>query len=181
MDIEQLKNNWRSIGESNSERQRDLIQSAVNNNSSLKRLKYKQVIESICLFVLLWVFYGAFDGAAKPLWVNALLVLTMLLYILTRVIGVYWLHYPVKAGNLQHALENFRARLTCLTLASSVTALTFGLALIVFLSINIHFTVNKWIMLVGLMVTLVIMVYVSHRVWWNKCREINQIIQEFKE
>lgn len=181
MNIDELKNNWQNVGTRNAAQQHALIKSALDKNPRLKRMKLKHAFEAMCLVVFLVVFYGAFDGDKKPLWVNVQLVCTVLIYIIIRLRGVYTLNDPIKATSLQDSLSLFQIKLKRMALASSVSAFIFGLSLILFFTVSIQLTLIKWLVILGMLLTLCTLVYFSYRFWQIKVQDLSETLEEIHD
>lgn len=181
MDIDELKNTWQNAGTINTAQQHALIKSALNNNPNSKRMKLRHTFEAVCLMIFLAVFYGAFDGDMKPLWVNIQLVSAVLFYIVIRMRGVYILYNPTKATSLQDSLSFFQKKLKRMAMASSVSAFIFGLSLILFFTVSIQLTLMKWLVILGMLLTLSIMAYLSYRFWQIKVEDLSETLEAIHE
>jgi hypothetical protein len=181
MDINELKSNWQK---SNSERksQTELQRmTRIKNHPKLKRTKIKFIIEVVLLVIFLAVYHNILDGGNKPLWLNIILVISIVFYIANDITGYLALLHPVQGNNIVTSLENLKVKLRRVSIVSLLISMSFAFSLILFLTINIHFTTSKYVLLTGMILTLLIMTYISYQTWISRISQINQSMQEFTE
>ena len=146
-----------------------------------KPAKVKLIIETILLVAFLSVYYDILDGGNKPLWLNYTLIISMLLFIGNNIFGYLTLLNPVQGDNITTSLKNLKLKLRRLLILSVVSSFVFGVALLLFLSLNVHFTPKKYALLAGMILTLGIMTYLSYKTWLSRMNQINQSAMEFSE
>lgn len=180
MNIEKLKQEWQQPI-ANYKSQQDIEQMmALNQHAVIKRTKLRFVIENTWLIIFLLVFYDAFDGATKPVWASILLVSTTMAYIINRIIAWFTLQNPVKASDIQNSLLKFQKQLKLIAKTTIFTALFFGVAVMVFFSTGIEFNHSKYMLLFGMVITLVVLVYLSHRIWVKRIQDFESVTKEFE-
>ena len=153
----------------------------IKNHPKLGRAKVKLIIETILLVAFLSVYYDILDGGNKPLWLNYTLIISMLLFIGNNIFGYLTLLNPVQGDNITTSLKNLKLKLRRLLILSVVSSFVFGVALLLFLSLNVHLTPKKYALLAGMILTLGIMTYLSYKTWLSRMNQINQSAMEFSE
>ncbi|CAN5478011.1 hypothetical protein BH10ACI1_BH10ACI1_15380 [soil metagenome] len=181
MNLEELKSNWKQTGAEQKSQAELLMMTKIQNHPILNRIRLKLIIESILLIIFLIVYHNMFDGGNKPLWANITLVISAALYILTDFIGYLILQNPVSGNNLKNSINNLHLKLKRITFFSMLTSFLFGSSVILFFAPTIDFTKGKYLMLAGMIVTLIILMYLSYKNWMFRINRIKTAKAEFDE
>ena len=178
MDIDDLKSNWKHAEIGNKDRNELAAITNIQNHPQLKSIRVKLVLEVVLLIIFLATYNNMFDGADKPLWANITLFAAVLCYILTDVIGYLTLKNPVQGDNLKSSLHLFYQKLNRIRLFSLVSSFLFGLAVLLFFATA--FTEYRYIKFTVLFIILLIMIYLLHRNWTARTKQIKTASMEFK-
>ena len=181
MELDNLKSNWKNAGAGKKTQNEILIMTKIKNHPKIKQIRIRFLIESFLIIAFLALYYDGFDGNAKPLWVNILLICTTALYILNRLVGLVVLRNPVKENNLKQSLKIFSNNLQRIYFFTLLTSFLFGSSVILFFSITIHFTMGKYIMLAGMIIFLTVLTFLSGKNWIKKVKSIEKILKELGE
>ena len=181
MELENIKSHWQNTGKSKKNQTELLMMTKIKNHPKIKRIRVKLIIEAILLIVFLAVFYEGFDGAFKPLWANILLIVTTIAYIVVRFIGWLVLRNPIKEDNLKKSLISFQHTLKRMAISILLTSFLFGLAIISFFTSSIDFTKGKYFVLAGMIISLILLVYLSSRKWTKRIKGIKTTLIEFDD
>ena len=181
MELENIKSHWQNTGKGKKNQTELLMMTKIKNHPKIKRIRVKLIIEAILLIVFLAVFYEGFDGAFKPLWANILLIVNTIAYIIVRFIGWLVLRNPVKEGNLKKSLISFQHTLKRMAISILLTSFLFGLAIISFFTSTIDFTKGKYFVLAGMIISLILLVYLSNRNWTKRIKNIKTTLIDFDD
>ncbi len=179
MELDNLKSNWKKVGVGKKGQNELSMMTKIRNHPIIKKIRTKLVIETILIIVFLAVYYDGFDGATKPLWANILLIVATISYIIVRFIGWLVLRNPIKGDNLKTSLVNFQNKLKRMAISVLVTSFLFGSAIILFFASSIDFTKGKYFMLAGMVLSLMLLVYLSSRNWFKRVEGINTTLIDF--
>jgi hypothetical protein len=179
MELDNLKSNWKKVGVGKKGQNELSIMTNVKNHPNIKKIRIKFIIEAILIIVFLAAYYEGFDGATKPLWVNLLLIVTTSSFIIVRIVGWFVLRNPIKGDNLKTSLINFQNRLKRMAISVLVTSFLFGSSIILFFASSIDFTNEKYLMLGGMVLSLMLLVYLSSRNWFKRVESINSTLLDF--
>jgi hypothetical protein len=179
MELDNIKSNWKKMGDGKKDQNELSVMTSVKNHPNIKKIKIKLIIETILIIVFLAVYYDVFDGATKPLWVNILLIVASIPYIIVRIVGWFVLRNPVKGDNLKKSLINFQDKLKQMAISVLVTSFLFGSSIIWFFASSIDFTTAKYLMLGGMVLSLIVFVYLSSRNWFKRVEGINSTLSDF--
>ena len=181
MDLDNLKSNWKNAGSGKKNRDELLMMTKIKNHPKIKRIRTYLFFDCILIFVFLVIYYFGFDGATKPLWANVLLIVSTVAYIIVRILGWLTLRKPISGENLIKSLVSFQSKLKRMANLTLFTSFLFGSAIISFFSSSIDFTKGKYFMLTGMILSLMLLVYLSSKNWFKRIEGINTILVEFNE
>mgnify|MGYP001627776978 CR=1 FL=1 len=180
MEFDNIKSNWKKTGQGKKKQTELLMMTKIKNHPNIKRVRIKLIIETILIIAFLTVYYDGFDGTNKPFWANLFLVGTTAVYIIVRFMGWLVLRNPIKGGNLKKSLISFQHTLKRITISILLTSFLFGSAIISFFTSSIEFTQGKYFVLVGMIISLILLVYLSSRNWFKKIEVIKKTLIEFE-
>ncbi|MFT6872940.1 MAG: RsiW-degrading membrane proteinase PrsW (M82 family) [Roseivirga sp.] len=178
MGIDDLKNTWKSAGESHRTSSELKLMTELKHNRRLKRIRRRLLIESILVLAFLTLFYTGLDGADKPLWTIVTLILSGVVYIINRLIGYHKTQNIKPDTTVYQMSQDLIKQLKRLSVTSGMSALFFGAAVILFMTIEIEFNVQKYTMLAGLIVSLFAFSFLSYNIWKKQISRLQQIIHQ---
>jgi len=168
MDINDLKADWQNAGGSSINEENLKIMTKINKHPTLKNIRIKLIIEAVALTTLLFLYYGAFDGAKKPWFVNLSLVFSILLYITNNVLGYFLTKNPIRADNISQSVQNQILVLRRLSVFSILSSVFYTSTLLMFFAVSIKFTSIKYILLASLIFIFAATFYFSYKKWKTK-------------
>lgn len=179
MELDHLKSSWKEVGIDKKSHEELSTMTKLKNHPNIKKIRIKLVIETILISVFLAVFYDVFDGATKPLWANILLIVATIPYLIVRFMGWLVLRNPIKEDNLKISLINFQNKLKRMAISVWVTSFLFGSSIILFFASSIDFTKGKYLILASMILSLMILGYLSSRNWFKRVEDINTTLKDF--
>ena len=180
MDFDHIQANWKKASTGNKSQRELWMMTQINQQPQIRRLKIKLIIEAMAIGVFLIAFYDGFDGQEKPLWATIFLIAAAAIYIMVRTRGVLLLRNPIKGENLKISLVRFKRDLLQMATISLLSSCLFGAAFITFFTSAIDLTREKYIVLIGMIVFLLLLVYLSSRNWLRKIKTIQRTLGEFE-
>lgn len=181
MDLENIKSYWKDMDLGKKNQEQLLVMTKIKNHPKLKRIRIQFTIEAIFLLVFLALYRNAFDGFTKPNWANVLLISLAVAFILIRFIGHLILRNPVKEKNIRQSLTVFSKNLKIISVLTLITSFLFGLSVILFFIPTSDFTGNKYGILGGMFVTLIVSVILSGRIWLKRIKIIQRTVGELND
>ena len=179
MEIDDLKSDWNAVQSIPKSEETLLLMLQENKHPVLKSIRKQIVIEVTAWCVFLMVYYSMFDGAEKPLWVNLVLISTLLLPLLHSIYGYYYNKYLANGSNVKKALEQLYNRLKNYALFSVVVRIGFVCGLLLFFTYNIDFTTTKYYSLLVISIVFLIQLFVLYRIWNKRLKRIRATIYAF--
>ena len=179
MEINDLKSGWQAAGAAfNNEVDLQKLMK-VTHHPSLKKIRTRLIFETIGLVFFLFVYYDWFDGNKKPFFVNLLLVSSLLLYILTDVIGYSLLSRPVRGKNLKLSIQNYLKRIKRLSAVSLIISVIYSVCILIFFTSVINFTREKRLILAGIIIVLFQIILLSFKFWTKRIKKLEQQVKDF--
>lgn len=179
MELNNLKSLWQNAGGVDKSEAELHRMTKVTHHPSLKKIRTKLLVETIGLTLFLFIYNDWFDGHNKPVYVNVLLVCSVLLYIFNDVIGYIATAKPIRGANLKISIEKYFVRIKRLSVFSLITSFLYGLCLILFFSSSINFTQEKYLILSGIIAFLLLMTYLSYRIWHRWIESLKAQVKDF--
>jgi hypothetical protein len=179
MELQDLKSGWQNAGgafKSEADLQK---MTKITHHPSLKKIRTKLIVETIGLVFFLFVYYDWFDGDKKPFNVNMLFVISLLLYILNDVIGYISIEKPIRGLNLKLSIQNYLARIKRLFVFSLIISFLYYISLIIFFTSVINFTKEKNLILLGIIIVLFQMFFLSFKIWTKWIKSLKQQVKDF--
>jgi len=179
MEIDDLKSDWNAIECIPKNEETLLLMLQENKHPVLKSIRKQIVFEVIVWSLFLMFYYSMFDGAEKPLWVNLVLITTLLLPICHSIYGYYYNKYLANGSNVKKALDQLYNKLKNYALFSVVIRIGFVCGLLLFFTYNIDFTTTKYYSLAIIGIVLFIQLFVFYRIWNKRLKRIRATIYAF--
>jgi hypothetical protein len=179
MNIDDLKSGWQNAGGQTLTEKEFEMMTKIENHPALKKIRLKLIIEAVALIALLFAYYDGFDGDQKPVYINVLLVASILLYIGNNVAGYFFIKNPATTANIKQSLFRQVDVLKKIAAFSMISSIIYGASLLLFLTSEIVFTQRKYVILVGVVVTFMLFFYYSFIKWQRKISHFKQLEAEF--
>ncbi|MCF0070071.1 hypothetical protein LZD49_06280 [Dyadobacter sp. CY261] len=179
MNIDDLKSDWQHADQEIHSEKELAMMTRVRNHPVLRKLRVKFVAEIIALTAFLFLFYDAFDGNQKPLFVNILLIISILLYIINNALGYSQIQNPSVNSDIRASLARQTQRLKKMAILSLSSSVFYAGALVFFLTYRTVFTQHKYIILSILIFVFMLMFYYSGISWQRKIRHFKQMQEDF--
>lgn len=181
MEIDELKSEWNTVKPILRTDEALLLMLKENKHPVLKSIRKQIVIEISGWLLFLITYYSMFDGAAKPFFVNLILVLTVSLPVLHSFYGYYYNKYLADGSNVKQALEQLYNRLKNFALIAIIARVGFISGLLLFFTFSIHFTTAKYFLLAFILFVFSIQLFGLYQVWVQRLRLLREIIIGFTD
>ena len=179
MELDELKQKWQQSRESKRDRKELAMMTQVQQHPKLKRIRFKLIFEAVILLVFVFTYNDILDGSTKPLWANITLIAGVSLFVISDIISYLMIYNPIKADNLKLSIESFGKNLKRLSIFSVSSTLLFGSSVILFMISTIDLTQIKQLMILGMIVTLIVLAYLSYKNWSLRIKSIQTTLEGF--
>ncbi|MBW4890439.1 hypothetical protein KXQ82_11955 [Mucilaginibacter sp. HMF5004] len=179
MELDQFKSEWNNM--ETTKKSIDDLQTMLleNKHPVLKGIRKQLVIEITGWIVFLLCYYTMFDGSGKPLLVNALLIVSVLLPLVHNLMGYRFAKYLINGASIKASLANYLAKVKIYAFVSIAARVIFIVGLLSFFTYNLSFNSNRYmaIAIIGLTFT-VQMVFLSS-IWLKRIKNLQKTFLAF--
>ncbi|WP_017258314.1 hypothetical protein [Pedobacter arcticus] len=178
MELEDLRTTWKNIAtpKTSENEIKKLLQE--NKHPVLRKIRKQIIIELIGWIAFLVTYYSLFDGADKPIFINLILVASVLTPI-THNLYAYILHRGlVDQSNFREALKRFISRLKTYALLSIISRTIYCSGLLLFFTYNIRFNNFKYSILTVLAFVVLVQILILLKIWNKRINKLNQTLAE---
>jgi hypothetical protein len=145
----------------------------------LKAIRKQLIIEIAAFALFLIVYYDFFDGDKKPGWANMLLVIAMSFVILYNFIGHWLTKRRIKGHNIKQSLVNHINKMRIFAIAFVISRTLAATCLLIYFSSVITFNAFKYWILMGMIVTLILLLVMLSKRWWQRINRLKKIVDAF--
>ena len=164
-------NNFKTIHKSKSEIQMMIVQ---KHQKFMRRIRFMSLYMSGILTAFLWVYYDWFDGHAKPIAVNLLLVVAVLLMLMSQLYFWVLAKIELSSDNLLDALQKLKKGLKVQVWLAPGSLTFFYASWIAFMASGIEFTHQKYLMTFGMTVTFLVLLFFYRKRWKTSLKGIEE-------
>lgn len=178
--MDTLKSAWKGMQTTNT--QHDALRNMLleRKHPVLKHIRAQMIIEVIAFSVLLLVYYDFFDGDRKPLYLNLLLVVSLLFAIVHSVTGYIMARRKIKGDNLAQSLTRSLSAVRRFAIVSVSSRAATAICLLLFFTAAISFNTMKYAVLGGILLIFLVQVWILVRMWRNRIRQLQASVQSLK-
>jgi len=176
MEFNELKSTWNTVKTpeiSPTEIQKMLSE---NKHPVLKNIRRQLTIEIIGWCIFLVCYYTMFDGDKKPVWINILLVLSILLPIIHNLMGYRFAKYIVRGSNIQESLKNYLVKVKRYAAISIVSKQLYLIGLLLFFTYGLNFNTSKYISLIIIGLLFIVQLVFTYRIWAKRLAGLEKSI-----
>lgn len=178
METDNLKSVWQSITPALKSNEDLIKMSKERSNTVLEPMRKQIYIELFGFIAFLFCYYSMFDGANKPLTINLIIAVAIVLPIINHLRG-YQLQKQFKSGkNLKDDLTSFVNKLENFRVETIIARLAFTIGLMLFFTYNITFSVQKWWAIFLIVIVFSIQFFFLHKTWSNRISKLKLVLQE---
>ena len=181
MDINDLKSDWKNIGEGSVDEQTLKLMTKVDQHPALKKLRLELLVNTAILVAFLAVYYDAFDGHNKPLSVNILLIMSAILYTINNVVGYLMIKHPIRANNILTSIQNQVSLLRRLSITTLISSILYSITFIAFFTVSIELNTKKYILLAVMIIIFAASRYFTYKSWLERVDHFSQLLSDFKD
>jgi len=176
MDLDDLKNNWNStIPQPKTENDLHLMLKE-NRHPVLKRIRKQIIIETAGWSVFLLCYYTMFDGAAKPLIANMMLVIAVLGALLHNLTGYSFSKNLVVDKDINSAMHMWLSKMKLHARVSIMLRVVFITGLLTFFCWNVAIDARRYVLLGLGLALLIAQLMVLNKIWTGRIKALNNTL-----
>ncbi len=150
-----------------------------NKHPILKDIRKQLTIEIIVWCTFLTCYYSMFDGDRKPVWINILLILSILLPIIHNLMGYHFAKYLVQGANIQESLKNYLSKVKIYAIISITSRQIYLTGLILFFTYGLNFNTSKYITLAVIGLIVLVQFLILCRIWGKRLKNLKNSLKSF--
>ncbi len=179
MELNELKSTWNTVKTPAVSIKEIQMMLSENKHPVLKDIRKQLTIEIIGWSIFLACYYTMFEGDKKPVWINILLVLSILLPITHNLMGYRFSKYLVQGTNIQESLKNYLSKVKTYAIISILSRQIYLTGLLLFFIYGISFNTNKYLALAMIILIFLIQLVISCRMWATRLKNLGNTLQSF--
>lgn len=181
MELNQLQSAWKGMDGENKNNGDLSNMLRENRHPVLKGIRLQMITETIAWTFFLFVYYDMFDGDRRPFYLNALLVMTVVLLLLHSITGYLSAKKLVNGNNLKQSLLNYLSKIKTYAVISVASRVFTIICLLLFFIATIQFTSGKYWLLAGIILLIPIQAFLLSRIWGKRIKKLKAVIKGLSE
>jgi hypothetical protein len=180
MDITELKHTWDTIRTPVKSVDDIKLMLSENRHPVLKEIRIQLTIEIIGWSVFLICYYTMFDGDRKPIWINLILIVSVLLPLVHNLMGYRFAKYLVNGTTIKESLKNYLSKVKIYAAVSIICRFLFIIGLLIFFTYGLNFNTKKYLLLTMIILLfLLIQLSVLYRLWSKRLKKLEKTMTIF--
>jgi hypothetical protein len=179
MELDQLKSTWNTSEIPTKTTQELKTMLLESKHPVLKEIRKQFVIEIAGWSVFLLCYYTMFDGDQKPLWVNFVLVITMLSSLLHNLSGYSFSRFLPEGNNIKSSLDRYLKKIRTYASISIFSRILLMTGFMLFFTFNIQFTTTKYLLLAAVVLVFSIQLIWLGKLWAKRISALKDTINNF--
>lgn len=175
MEIDELKTVWNTVETPVKTTEEIKLMLQENKHPVLKGIRKQAIIEVIGWSIFLVCYYTMFDGGYKPLWVNVLLLLSVLLPLIHNLMSYRFAKYLVQGNTIRESVSNYLSNVKMYAGVSVVSRAIFASGLLLFLTYSIKFNQDKYLSLGVIVLLFLVQLALLGNLWLKRLKKLNAI------
>ncbi|WP_316789930.1 hypothetical protein [Pedobacter frigoris] len=179
MELDELMSDWKNISTPDKTNEQFSAMLKENNHPVLKGIRRQLVIEIAGWTTFLICYYSMFDGERKPLLINLILIVSILISMIHNVSWYNFAKHQVDDGSILSSLENYFSKVKRFAILSVIFRIVFAVGLLSFFSYNIRFGPEKYLLLAVVIFLFLIQIFILSGIWVRRLKLLRQTIDDF--
>lgn len=180
MELNDIKTTWSTVESPRVSDQEIRAMASEKMHPTLSGIRKQLTIEIIVWSIFLICYYSMFDGDKKPVWINILLVLSVLVPIIHNLMGYRIAKYPVQGTNIRESINKFRSKVKIYAIVSIITRQIYLMGLLLFFTYGITFNPSKYISLAIISSIFLLQLFMSYRIWAKRVKNLGIAVESFR-
>lgn len=179
MELDQLKSTWNTLEVPSKTTQELKTMLLESKHPVLKEIRKQFIIEITGWTAFLFCYYTMFDGDQKPLWVNLILIATMLSSLAHNLSGYSYSRFLPKGNSIKASLDSYLKKIRTYASISILSRILLMTGFLLFFTFNIQFTPTKYLLLAAVVLVFSIQLIWLGRLWTKRISALRNTINNF--
>ena len=180
MENDPLKSIWKSVETTQKSPSELTAMFKEGNHPALKAIKKQALFELAGFTIFLFCYYSMFDGAAKPLFVNIILVVAIAVNMFHHYRGYRLQQVFRSRQNLKEDLKSFANKIKSFQIETILSKIIWLGGLLLFFTNGIQMNEKKWLAVIAILTIFLLQLILLNSVWAKRVVKIKTIIQELE-
>lgn len=180
MELDELKNAWHTVKTPDKTAADIKAMLTENNHPVLKGIRKQVIIEVAAWSVFLLCYYTMFDGDTKPVWINLVLVVSVLLPLIHNLMGYSFARYLVNGKTLKESLTIYLAKVKVYATVSIGSRVLFAAGFVLFFTYGLSFNTAKYYSVAVIGLIFLAQLWMLFRMWARRINYIKSAVQGFE-
>ncbi|WEK38220.1 MAG: hypothetical protein P0Y53_12000 [Candidatus Pseudobacter hemicellulosilyticus] len=145
-----------------------------NKHPVLKSIRRQLTMELMGWSLFLLLYYSMLDGDQKPLWLNGILIFSVLMPLLHNMMGYSAVRYVVHGPTIRASLERYLSRVRLYATVSIVSRLLLMVGLLLFFVVGVSLNEKKYLLLGGIVVIFMVQLWLLYKLWMARLRKLKK-------
>lgn len=179
MELSELKNAWNNIESPTNTAEQIQSMLLEKKHPVLKKIRIQLTIEIIGWSAFLLCYYTMFDGDRKPVWINIILVISVLLPLIHNLLGYGFAKYLINGNTIKESLERYLAKVKIYVIVSVISRILFISGLLFFFTYGLSLNTHKYLLLIMAVSIFVIQLIFLYTLWMKRIRILHNSLVAF--
>ncbi|MES2378622.1 MAG: hypothetical protein V4553_18660 [Bacteroidota bacterium] len=180
MELDELKNAWHNVKTPDKDAGDIKAMLSESNHPVLKGIRRQVIIEVAAWSIFLVCYYTMFDGDTKPVWINIVLVVSVLFPLIHNLMGYSFARYLVNGDTLKESLTVYLAKVKVYAAVSIASRVLFAAGFVVFFTYGLSLTAARYYSVAIIGLIFLFQLWVLSRIWAKRLNNIKTAVQGFE-
>ena len=179
MELTELKHAWNTVDTPVKSADDIKLMLSENRHPVLKKIKRQLTVEFIGWSAFLACYYTLFDAGHKSIWINIVLIVSVLLPLVHNLMGYRFAKYLVDGPTIREALANYLSKLKIYAIVSVFCRLLLITGLLIFFTNGISLDTKRAISLTIILLIFSIQLFLLSGLWMKRLKRLENAIMIF--
>lgn len=173
MKLDELKSAWNAVEIKAKTNEEVLLMLNENKHPVLRKIRMQLVLECIAYFIFLLFYYSMFDGGTKPMFINILLVSSVLFPLIHNLMGYRAAKYLINGTVLKDSLLCYHKKMKRYAFISICSRVLFMTGLVLFFTYGLNFKKDTYLSIAIIMLIFLLQLFLLYRLWWKRLHKLD--------
>jgi hypothetical protein len=180
MELNELKNTWQQLKTPETATGEIGKMLSESSHPVLKGIRRQVLIEVVAWSVFILCYYTMFDGDTKPLWLNTVLIVSVLFPIVHNLAGYSFARYLVNGVTLKESLTIYLAKVKMYAAVSITSRLLLAIGFILFFSYGLSLNTTRYYSLAIIGSVFLLQLGALYRIWAKRLSALKAVTRSFE-
>ncbi|WP_270087482.1 hypothetical protein [Sphingobacterium sp. SYP-B4668] len=179
MELNELKSTWNTLNSPDLSKTDILNMLSENKHPVLKSIRKQLIIELVGWTIFLLCYYSMFDGNTKPLWVNALLILSILLPAGHNLMGYNFAKHLIYGVNIHQSLQIYLSKIKVYAASSIITRQIYLTGILLFFGYGLNIGPRQHLAFAIIGLVFSVQLIMTTKIWRKRIRKLKESLAAF--